>query len=57
MQGTLDVVPLADRAALRRRLARWLADAFGAGLDADAVTALFSRTLHDVRRGMSEESA
>jgi GntR family transcriptional regulator len=48
--GTLDVVPLADCQALGRKLARWLAEAVDAGLDEEAITALFTATLHDVTR-------
>jgi GntR family transcriptional regulator len=49
--GALDVVPLADRQALGRKLARWLADAVEAGLDEEGITALFAATLHEVVRG------
>ncbi|HEX5494496.1 MAG TPA: GntR family transcriptional regulator [Mycobacteriales bacterium] len=48
VEGTLDVVPVADQQALRRRLVRWLADAAALGLDADGITALFSSALHDM---------
>jgi GntR family transcriptional regulator len=61
-QGTfvergLDVVPLADRAALRRKLIRWINDALEAGLDDHAVRALFRTALHEVRSGQAEEAA
>jgi GntR family transcriptional regulator len=58
-QGTfvergLDVVPLADRAALRRKLIRWISDAIDAGLDDDSIRALFSRALHEVHTDRQE---
>jgi GntR family transcriptional regulator len=61
-QGTfvergLDVVPLADRAALRRKLIRWINDAIEAGLDDNALRALFRTALHEVRSGESAEEA
>ncbi len=50
IEGTLDVVPLRDQQALRRRLMRWLADATEVGLDEDGVAALFASALHEMRR-------
>ena len=50
IEATLDVVPLRDQQALKRRLARWLADATEAGLDEEAITALFASALHDLPR-------
>lgn len=50
VSGTLDVVPLRDQQALRRRLTRWLADAAAAGLDEEAITALFTSALRDLNR-------
>jgi GntR family transcriptional regulator len=52
--GTLDVVPLADHQSLRRKLERWLAGAQAAGLDEDAIVALFTTALHDAMRGRGE---
>ena len=48
VEGGLDVVPLRDMQALRRRLVRWLGDAADAGLDDESVTALISNARHDV---------
>jgi GntR family transcriptional regulator len=50
IQATVDVAPLRDQQALKRRLARWLADATEAGLDEEAITALFASALHDLPR-------
>ncbi len=50
IEATLDVVPLADQQALKRRLARWLTDAAEAGLDEDGIAALFASALHDLSR-------
>jgi GntR family transcriptional regulator len=50
IEATLDVVPLRDQQALKRRLARWLADATEAGLDEEAIAALFASALHDPPR-------
>jgi GntR family transcriptional regulator len=54
---TVSVVPLADFASLRRKLTRWLGEAFAAGLDEAAVTALFSLTMHELRSARSGEVA
>ena len=48
---TVDVVAFAELAALRTSLCAWLADAAAAGLDDDAVSALFARQLREQRRG------
>jgi GntR family transcriptional regulator len=56
-KGGLDVVPLADRSSLRRKLTRWISDAYDAGLDDDAIRALISIALHDARRGSSSEAS
>src|ERR1700722_2604595 len=56
-KGGLDVVPLADRSSPARKLASWISDAYDAGLDDDAIRALFTRSLHDARRGHSSEAA
>ncbi|MFL6074416.1 MAG: GntR family transcriptional regulator [Mycobacteriales bacterium] len=50
IEGTLEVVPLADQQALRRGLDRWLAEAAAAGLDEEGITALFASALHDLAR-------
>lgn len=51
VEANLDVVPLRDQQALQRGLSRWLAEASAAGLDEEAITALFSSALHDLARG------
>lgn len=51
VEGNVDVVPLRDQQVLRRQLAGWLADATAAGLDEEAITALFTSALHDHARG------
>lgn len=51
VEGTLDVVPLRQQQALKRRLARWLTDADAAGLDEEGISALFASALHDFYRG------
>ncbi len=56
-KGGLDVVPLADRSSLRRKLSRWISDAFEAGLDEDSIRALFAMALHDAGSGSSSEAA
>jgi GntR family transcriptional regulator len=56
-KGGFDVVPLADRSSLRRKLTRWISDAYDAGLDDDSIRALISVALHDARRGGSSEAA
>jgi GntR family transcriptional regulator len=48
---TVDVVAFAELAALRTSLRAWLAAAAAAGLDDDAVSALFARQLREQRRG------
>jgi GntR family transcriptional regulator len=50
IQATVDVVPLRDQQALKRRLVRWLAEATEAGLDEEAIAALFASALHDLPR-------
>ena len=50
VEGTVEVVPLKDQQTLQRGLARWLAQAVEAGLDEEAVAALFASALHDLRR-------
>jgi len=50
IQATVDVVPLRDQQALKRRLVRWLTDAAEAGLDEEAIAALFASALHDLPR-------
>ncbi len=45
----LDVVPLRNLHALRRKLVRWLADAEEAGLDDESVSALISSARHESR--------
>jgi GntR family transcriptional regulator len=50
VEATLDVVPLKDQQALKRRLARWLIDAAEAGLDEEGIAALFASALHDLGR-------
>ncbi len=56
VQAGLDVIPLADRSALRRKLIRWINDAAEAGLDDNAMRALFTRALHESREGGSSEA-
>jgi GntR family transcriptional regulator len=50
IEGTLDVVPLKDLQALKRRLTRWLTEATEAGLDEGGIAALVASALHDLRR-------
>lgn len=50
IEGTLEVVPPKDQQTLRRGLTRWLAAATEAGLDDDAIAALFASALHDLHR-------
>jgi GntR family transcriptional regulator len=55
IEATVDaVVPLRDRQALRRGLQRWLDSATAAGLDEDAITALFSSALREFGRAKDE---
>ena len=56
-KGGLDVVPLADRSSLGRKLTRWISDAYDAGLDDDSIRALISIALHDARRSHSSGAA
>jgi GntR family transcriptional regulator len=49
VEGRLDVVPLRDLNALRRKLVKWLADADAAGLDAESVSALISNARHEMQ--------
>jgi GntR family transcriptional regulator len=51
IEGTLEVVPLKDQQALKRKLTKWLAEATEAGLDEDGIAALFASAVHDLRRG------
>jgi GntR family transcriptional regulator len=55
VESATSVVPLADRAALQRKMARWLNDAFAAGLDEESVIGLFSMTLHEVSVAQAKE--
>lgn len=50
IQATLEVVPLRDQTALLRRLHRWLDAASAAGLDEEAMTALFASALRERAR-------
>jgi GntR family transcriptional regulator len=56
VEAGLDVIPLADRSALRRKLIRWINDAAEAGLDDNAMRALFTRALHEARGSGSSEA-
>jgi GntR family transcriptional regulator len=47
--GTLGDVPLADQAALRAVVLRWISSAHDAGLDDDGVVALFTSALTELR--------
>jgi GntR family transcriptional regulator len=49
VEGRLDVVPLRDLNALRRKLVKWLADADAAGLDDESVSALISNARHEMQ--------
>ena len=49
VEGGLDVVPLRDLHALRRKLIKWLADADAAGLDDESITALISNARHEMQ--------
>jgi GntR family transcriptional regulator len=56
VEATVDaVVPLRDQQALRRGLLRWLGSAAAAGLDEEAITALFSSALREF--GQAQEGA
>lgn len=49
VEGGLDVVPLRNLHALRRKLVKWLTEAEDAGLDDESVTALISSARHEMR--------
>jgi DNA-binding transcriptional regulator YhcF (GntR family) len=49
VQATLGQVAFPELAGLRRGLLRWLTTADGAGLDEDAIVALFTSVLRDFR--------
>jgi GntR family transcriptional regulator len=49
IQGSVDVAPLRDLQALRRKLKRWLVEATEAGLDEQSINALFSSSFHEVQ--------
>jgi GntR family transcriptional regulator len=49
VQGTVDVAPLRDLQALRRKLTRWLVEAVDAGLDERSINALIANCFHDLR--------
>ncbi|MGI5144161.1 MULTISPECIES: GntR family transcriptional regulator [unclassified Streptomyces] len=51
IQASVDVVPLRDVHALRQGITRWLEEAAAAGLDDEAISALFTSALYDLRRG------
>lgn len=57
IEGTLDVVPLADQQALKRGLTRWLTEATEAGLDEEGIAALIASALRDLRRQEKEATA
>lgn len=50
IEAAVEVVPLRDQQALRRKINRWLVEADDAGLDAEGMTALFTSALHDFVR-------
>lgn len=50
IDATLDVVPLREQQALRRGLMRWLNSAADAGLDEEAIKALFTSALYELSR-------
>jgi GntR family transcriptional regulator len=50
VQGSVDVAPLRDLEALRRKLMRWIAEATAAGLDEASIDALFSSAFRDGQR-------
>ncbi len=56
VQRTLVGTSLANQAALRRSLARWLRSAYEAGLDQESVLALFMSTFQDTQKE-NEETA
>lgn len=49
VQGSVDVAPLRNLEALRRKLVRWIAEATAAGLDEASINALISSALRDGR--------
>jgi DNA-binding transcriptional regulator YhcF (GntR family) len=49
VQDTVNVAPLRDLQALRRKLLRWLTEATEAGLDEQSINALFSSSFREVR--------
>ena len=49
VQDTVNVAPLRDLQALRRKLVRWLTEATDAGLDEQSIAALFSSSFREVR--------
>jgi len=53
----IDVIPMADRSSLCRKLTRWISDAYEAGLDDDAIRALIAVALHQARGGDPSEAA
>ena len=55
VEGSLELVPLRAREALRRQLNQWLGDAAAAGIDEEGMTALFSHALHEFRRARSAD--
>jgi GntR family transcriptional regulator len=56
VQRTLAGTSLANQAALRRSLARWLRSAYEAGLDGESILALFMSTFQDTQKE-NEETA
>ena len=57
VQESTGVVPLRNVHALRQGLTHWLAEAAEAGLDDETISALFTASLHDLRRGQCGEGA
>jgi GntR family transcriptional regulator len=49
VQGSVDVAPVRDLRALRRKLTRWLAEAVEAGLDERSINALFASSFHELQ--------
>lgn len=54
--GTLGDAAPGDHGDLRAGLTAWMADASAAGLDADAMAALFTSALHAFRGGQAERT-
>lgn len=50
VDASLEVVPLREQQALRRSLMRWLTSAADAGLDEQAIQALFTSALYELSR-------